>query len=358
MYAAPLNLDRFFRKVFSDKHIAKPFLEDFLGITIEEIELIPTKHKITDAAAYVEFDFRCKINGQYVIIDMQQWYKPDVVKRFYVYQALSSCLQLETLPKKESISKFGKKYEVKDYNGILPTITLIWLADDTLKFDTDMISFALSPEQIMDFIKNEDLWSSKDFEKISAERQKMLYLLSNKSKDLDFLSQNRLIFAFQKNIIKNATNSKYKIWFEFAEMSKNRDNKKEDFLKFKKHKPLMAVLERIKTEEFQGEDQTILEAWESDFIRLAEYWSDLEDMKHEVEAQKHEVEAQKQYINEQVEQLKKEVKHEALVEGMDLTKEKTVLLAHQQGLGNDLIATITQLSLERVKDIIAKSKEL
>ena len=56
--------------------------------------------------------------------------------------------------------------------------------------------------------------------------------------------------------------------------------------------------------------------------------------------------------------LKKEVKYEALVEGMDLTKEKTVLLAHQQGLADALIATITQLSLERVKDIIARSKEL
>ena len=352
MYAAPLNLDRFFRKVFCDKHIAKSFLEDFLGTTIEEIELIPIRHKITDGAALVEFDFRCKINGQYIIIDMQQWYKPDVVKRFYVYQALNSCLQLETLPKKETVSKRGKKYEVKDYSGILPTITLIWMADDTLKFETDMVSFALSPAQAMDFIKNEALWSSKDFEKISTERQKILTLLNNKSKELNFLPQNRLIFAFQKNIIKNPAFSKYKVWFEFAETTKNRDNKEEDFVKFKKYKPLMAVLERIKTEDFQGEDKTILEEWESDFIRLAEYWSDLEDMKRDFEVQKQEVEVQKQYLNKQI----KEVKHEALVEGMDLTKEKTVLLSHQQGLDNALIATITQLTIEKVKDIIQKNK--
>ncbi len=37
MYLAPLNYDRFFKKVFSDIKIAKKFLEDFLGVDIEEI---------------------------------------------------------------------------------------------------------------------------------------------------------------------------------------------------------------------------------------------------------------------------------------------------------------------------------
>ena len=61
MYAAPLNLDLFFKKVFSDPIIAKAFLEAFFGIEIEEIELIRSKHKLTDSATLVEFDFRCKI---------------------------------------------------------------------------------------------------------------------------------------------------------------------------------------------------------------------------------------------------------------------------------------------------------
>ena len=90
MYLAPLNYDRFFRKVFSDLMIVKKFLEDFLGVHIEDIIRLETKHRVTDDASAIEFDFRCKINGQYVIIDMQQWYKLDIVKRFYVYHALSS----------------------------------------------------------------------------------------------------------------------------------------------------------------------------------------------------------------------------------------------------------------------------
>lgn len=94
MYLAPLNYDRFFKKVFSDKAIAQQFLEDFLDTKIEEIELLKEKHKVTDDASIVEFDFRCKINGAYIIIDMQQWYKMDMVKRFYLYHSLAAIRKL------------------------------------------------------------------------------------------------------------------------------------------------------------------------------------------------------------------------------------------------------------------------
>ncbi|MDZ7877195.1 MAG: hypothetical protein U5L45_05970 [Saprospiraceae bacterium] len=84
-YLAPLNFDRFFKKVFSDLDTAKEFLQDFLDVTIESIEVLPLAHKVTDAAVDVEFDYCCKINGQYQIIEMQQWYTSDVVKRFFSY---------------------------------------------------------------------------------------------------------------------------------------------------------------------------------------------------------------------------------------------------------------------------------
>ena len=40
MYLAPLNYDRFFKKVFSEIAIAQQFLEDFLDVNIESIESI------------------------------------------------------------------------------------------------------------------------------------------------------------------------------------------------------------------------------------------------------------------------------------------------------------------------------
>ena len=85
MYLAPLNYNRFFERVFRETQIAKHFLEDFLNVEITSIEQLPRKHQITDDAALVEFDYRCKINDEFVIFDMQQWYKGDVVKRFYLY---------------------------------------------------------------------------------------------------------------------------------------------------------------------------------------------------------------------------------------------------------------------------------
>ena len=39
MYLAPLNYDRYFKKVFSDLKIAKYFLQDFFDIEIESREV-------------------------------------------------------------------------------------------------------------------------------------------------------------------------------------------------------------------------------------------------------------------------------------------------------------------------------
>ena len=77
MYLAPLNYDLFFKKVFSDLTVAKKFLEDFLGFEITEITKLESKHRVTDDSTVLQFDppglgYRCKIQDNYVIIDMQQ----------------------------------------------------------------------------------------------------------------------------------------------------------------------------------------------------------------------------------------------------------------------------------------------
>lgn len=409
MYAAPLNFDRFFKKVFSDVNIAKKFLEDFFDIVIEEIVLVSVKHRLTDAAALVEFDFRCKINGKYIIIDMQQAYKTDVVKRFYVYHALNSGMQLETLPKKVVTATSGKKYEVKTYEGILPTITLIWMADDTFNFEIETLTFSLSPEQTVDFIKNNELWASKDMEKICKAREEILTLLNNDSKELDFLPQNKIIYAFQKNIVKSKRFQKYNEWFDFAETTQNPKNTKNDFEKFKKNETLMAVLERIKTDTLDEEERSLIDEWESDFIQLAEYREYLygplrkemeqkhikditkdveEKVRQEVEKDVREDVAKKirqEVINEVRKEVANEVRYEieekiakdivnrvsqVAVEEMEqkIAKEaeekaakevqEKVILAHKQGFDITLIATILRLPIEKLKEVIEEYNHL
>ncbi|MBI4648129.1 MAG: hypothetical protein HY738_16465 [Bacteroidia bacterium] len=258
MYLAPLNYDRYFRKVFSDKRIAKRFLEDFFDVQIQEIELLQTYHKITDNATAIEFDFRCKIAGSFVIIDMQQWYKTDIVKRFYMYHSMNTVLQLEKIPDKTIDLDKQRKRDIKDYDKLIPVITLIWMVDDTFGFTDDFVSYTMAPEVIIDFIRNKNLWRSENILEILSEREKYLKMLDNKTRKLNYLQQNRLIYAFQKNIVKNEKYSKYLSWFQLAEKTLNKLNKKGWFDKYLKDEIFAEIVRRISKENLKEEDYTYI----------------------------------------------------------------------------------------------------
>jgi len=262
MYLAPLNYDRYFKKVFKETDIAKKFLEDFFDITIENIELLTQKHKITDDAVAVEFDFRCKIKGHHIIIDMQQWFKPDIVNRFYVYHAINSALQLEEMPNKNIFINEEVTKETKDYTKLQPVITLIWLVDDILNFTEDFVSYNMTPEIISDFISNEKLWLEKDIQKIMKEREIAINQLNNDTKNLSFLKKNKLIWAFQKNIVKNEKFSKYKPWFELAEKTRNKLNTKTDFIQFEQDKIFAEIIRRICKDVLTEDDVKYIENYD------------------------------------------------------------------------------------------------
>jgi len=172
MFLAPLNYDKYFNKVFSNEKISKRFLEDFLETNIKEFEMLKGKHRVTDDAALVEFDFRCIIENSYVILDMQQWYKRDVTQRFYLYHALNTGLQLEELPNKRVLYDYSyqKTKKVKNYRALLPVLTLVWMADDTLDFKDDYAAYTMTPELVTEFIKKEKLWRKPGIIEILKER--------------------------------------------------------------------------------------------------------------------------------------------------------------------------------------------
>lgn len=261
-YLAPLNYDRYFKKCFSDVRIAQRFLEDFLDVTIEEITLLPEKHKVTDDASVVEFDFRCKINGQYIIIDMQQWYKMDIIHRFYVYHTVNTALQLDNLPLKSVTLADGKQKEIKDYSLIEPVLTIVWMADDVLGFKQDYVSYSMTPEIVADFLEKESLWRNPVIADLLKEREEALSILQNKTKKLHFLRQNRLIYAFQKNIIRNQKFAKYMRWFEFAEKTKDKNNEKADFVQYEKDEIFAEMLKRLDTKTFPQDDLTYITDYE------------------------------------------------------------------------------------------------
>ncbi len=242
-YLAPLNYDRFFKKAFSDKKIAKKFIEDFLDIEIQEIEELDKKKKVTDDAQVVEFDYFCKIDNQHVIVDMQQWRKHDIVYRFYLYHCMATVLQLEDLPLKEVFSvKKGELIKIKDYSTLTPVITIIWLVEDELNSNEDYLSFSMFPENIKSFFEQTEIWKNKD---IANKVKEIAESINNDNGDLQFLQKNRLIFAIQKNIVRNNKISRYLPWFRIAAKSREMDNKKSDFDEFRKDEILLELMRRL-----------------------------------------------------------------------------------------------------------------
>ena len=280
MFVAPLNYDRFFKKVFSDLKIAKAFLEDFLGVEIESITQLKGKHSVTDDAAVVEFDYRCKIDGNYVIIDMQQWYKKDIVKRFYVYHTLNTVLQLEEIPSKtfepppKPDGTKSKEIRLKDYRVLEPVITLIWMVDDSLGFTKDYVTQVLTPETLIEFIRSSELWFNDEILKLLEKRDEILKELNNTTKELDFLSKNKLTYIFQKNVVKNKKISKYYRWFSFAEKSRNKENAESDFVEYKDDIVFSEIIRRLGAD-LNSEDLDYIKDYDRYIVEMRRYNKEL-----------------------------------------------------------------------------------
>ncbi|MEN9612147.1 MAG: hypothetical protein RLZZ628_2961 [Bacteroidota bacterium] len=253
MYLIPLNLDEPFKKVFGSPHVAKAFIQDMLNVKITSIEKLENDHKVTNAAALVRFDYRCQINDKYVIIEMQQGYKQDVVKRFFLYHCLNTALQLETIKETVVRDRHGKEHRTRNYVELESVITIVWMAQDNFDLEADYIEYNLYPKAYSDFIKHETLWQSSKSE-LEAERSKLLLHPKKDRRELSFLAQNRLIFVFQPNIIKNKRGTRYAKWFEFAEKTRNPNNKASDFDEFSNNSIFAQMIHRLTVKHVDNQD--------------------------------------------------------------------------------------------------------
>jgi hypothetical protein len=381
MYLAPLNYDRYFKKVFSDLEISKQFLSDFLDVEIESIEMLDNIHKLTDKSNFVEFDFRCKINGKYVIIDMQQWYKSDIVKRFYVYHCANTVLQLEHLLFKEYAVMHEENAEKRraraySYHSIEPVITLIWMVDDTLNFKDDYITYSTYPQNLANFILQDELWEDNNTSILLQKRAEIAKILQNQSKNLDFLPENTMTYLFQKNIVRNKHYAKYVRWFNFAEKTIDKNNTPDDFQEFLQDKTFLEIMRRINKEVLQDDDfgyirtqeerQEERERWlrEERLQWMPEWKAEArEEVKEEVrEEVKEEVrEEVKEEVREEVkeevrEEVKEEVREEVKEEVREEVKEEVLYNLVRQMLTNgetpENIAKYTGLPIQKIKNLV------
>ncbi len=358
MYLAPLNYDRFFKKVFSHIKIAKQFLEDFLEVTISDIALLDKAHFLTDTSSKVEFDFRCTIDGNDVIIDMQQWYKTDVVRRFYTYHTAGTVLQLERLNSKQlpistihnSESNATHKTDenrTKNYNELKPVITIIWMVDDTLQFAESAVGYTMTPEDIMHFIRNKEIWTNPQVLDLLTERNRLLKILNNDTKDLDFLSKNRLVFLFQPNIVSDSNLKKYYRWFRFAAKTRNNENKESDFDEYT-HDPIFKqIMYLIAKSKLSKEELDYIVSEEEKQIEIERYFASEHQMR---------VKEERRAIKREYEKIIEE-KDNKLIEKDNKLKEKDYKLKE-----NDLKLQILKLHLkgntiEKISEITSKSHE-
>lgn len=353
-YLAPFTANYFFIKVISNPDIAHRILEDILGVTITELKPLPVEYKLTHKAYRIKYDYLCKINGYYVIVEMQQGHLQDVVKRFYLYHGVGVAVQLEDLPVR--IDKTGKR-KTRDYSGVLPVITLVWMADDGFKTKEDMLNYRLYPSEVANFIKNEELWKRGDIEELRRIRATLLTMLNYDKKDLDFLPKNQLIFAFQQNILKNKKQASYLRWFEFAQKTRKKNNTQQDFSNYVNDKTFLKIMDLLTTDTMTTQELNILytlDELEAEKERIqAEFEAKKKNIQAEFEAKKKniqaefdELEAEKKRIRTEFEVKKKNIQAEKenyINEG-ELRKSKAVI-ANMLAKGFDITVITDVLNL-------------
>ncbi len=348
MYLAPLNYDRFFERNFKNAATAKRFFEDLLNRKITTFEPLPRKSKITDDAAFVEFDYHCLIDNEYYILDMQQWYKGDVVKRFYLYECNNTSLQLQKIKPVNVPMADGIVYRTKNYEQLRPATTIVWMVDDSLGYEDDMVTFALFPDVLNDFIQNDTLWTTTNRKELLVNRQKILKMLNNKQKNLDFLPQNRLIFMFQKNIVKNKKDTLLFKWCEFATLTKNKNNVAADFKKFLNDPIFATMVEQLRTRKMSESDFEYIEDYDTYITGVRNYDEKIRDeaLKEAYEIAKKE---QNTLLKEQ-EALFKEQEVKARLEKMYIIRNMRL-----KGFSVELIADIADMP---TSDVYVFFKEL
>ena len=127
------------------------------------------------------------------------------------------------------------------------------------------------------------------------------------------------------------------------------DNVETDFADFKNDETFMEIIKRIETSKFDRDELSLLEGLKQDLAHIRYAKDNLYEFF---------VDEFREDLRDQIrEEVKTEVREEVKTELEAEKNKKTVILAHEQGINNALIATITLLSIEKVEEIIAVHKK-
>jgi hypothetical protein len=134
-----------------------------------------------------------------------------------------------------------------------PVITIIWMAQDNFGLDTDYVEYNLFPKAFGDFVRDPKLCELSK-EDLEVRRMSLIQDPETDRRKLSFLEENRLIFVFQANIVKNKPNTRYAKWFEFAEKTRNPNNQAADFDNFVHHSIFAQMIHRLSVSHTDNQD--------------------------------------------------------------------------------------------------------
>jgi hypothetical protein len=234
------------------------------------------------------------------------------------------------LPEKTVAAGSSQKRDTPDYHYLEPVITLIWMAHDNMGFSDDFVSYILTPEVLAEFIKDTPLWQVDNFADLIIQREKVLKVMNNQTRQIGFLSKNKLIYAFQQNIVSNKKFTKYVKWFQFAEKTRNKDNSKADFTEFEQLPIFQEVMKRINRSDLKGEDFQYIDDYEK---------------------------FQKQFLQHE-HSIRNAALEEGLEKGEQIGIQKQQLMSAEiclkDGMSVELTAKITQLPISIVHELAKK----
>ena len=178
----------------------------------------------------------------------------------------------------------------------------------------------------------------------------MLKLLNNNHKELDFLKQNRLVFMFQRNIVKSMnTVARYYPWFEFAAKTLSKENDESDFDKFNDSKIFRDIMGIIVKDKLSASEKDYIETEDETNEMYKRYWDGVKEDAQKEGVQKGLQEGLQIGLQEGIEK--------GLQEGIEKGKEEAlkamVIALHKEGIPVNVICKTANLSEEQVEKIIS-----
>ena len=180
---------------------------------------------------------------------------------------------------------------------------------------------------------------------------------------------NQLIFAFQRNIVKNKKLKPYAKWFEFAQKTRNENNQKEDFDIYTTDDIFSEMIRKLSHKSLDAEDLSFIEyyrllegqksVWESQYKAEGEQtaWEKAQVKIQQAENKAQQAESKTQQAKSEAQQAKSEAQKakseatQAKSEAKQAQDKSILAMIQNTDFSDEAIANLLGVTVERVQQL-------